>query len=64
MNKNYIIYVIQSILIYNAMCAGWKVNILGNKKFEMIKDIDSSNLQQNINVRDIINQLLQIITSD
>ena len=41
MNKNYMVYMIQSIMIYNALASGWTVNIKSNKSFEIVKTFDS-----------------------
>jgi|AntRauTorckE6833_2_1112554.scaffolds.fasta_scaffold18307_2 hypothetical protein len=53
-NKSIVIYIIQIVAIYHAINQGWKIKKIGNRTYELSKNISDT---CNFNLKNFINQI-------
>jgi len=56
-NKKIVIYLLQIVLIYNALSSGWSVKKINNKKYELTKD---TKLEKEFCLSSFLNNMLVI----
>ncbi len=57
LNRELVMYVIQVITIYNIMCGGWHVKKIGDRTYELTKDMANA---EGFKLREFIDSVINV----